>query len=56
MVRLIPAAGAFVVSLDSMVNVAFPAIAAAFQAPPERMRWIIICYVLTYAVMAFVRT
>ena len=52
--RLIAAAGAFVVSLDSMVNVAFPAIAAAFQAPPERMRWIIICYVLTYAVMAFV--
>jgi MFS family permease len=54
MARLIAAAGAFVVSLDSMVNVAFPAIAAAFGAPPERMRWIIICYVLTYAVMAFV--
>jgi MFS family permease len=54
MVRLIAAAGAFVVSLDSMVNIAFPAIAAAFGAPPERMRWIIICYVFTYAVMSFV--
>src|SRR5206468_6179300 len=26
----------FVVSLDSMVNIAFPAIAVAFGAPPER--------------------
>lgn len=52
--RLIAAAGPFVVSLDSMVNIAFPAIAAAFGAPPERMRWIIVCYVFTYAVMSFV--
>ena len=29
------AAGAFVVSLDSMMNIAFPAIAAAFAVPPE---------------------
>src|SRR2546428_6346401 len=37
-----------------MVNIAFPAIAAAFGAPPERMRWIIICYTGSYAVMSFV--
>lgn len=54
MARLIAAGGVFVVSLDSMVNIAFPAIAAAFDAPPERMRWIIICYVFVYAVVAFV--
>jgi MFS family permease len=49
----IAAAGAFVVSLDSTVNVAFPAIAAAFATPPEAMRWVIVCYVLSYAVTAF---
>ncbi|MBI4589043.1 MAG: MFS transporter [Candidatus Rokubacteria bacterium] len=53
MTRWIAAAGAFVVSLDSTVNVAFPAIAAAFRVPPEQMRWVVICYVFTYAVMAF---
>jgi MFS family permease len=54
MTRWIAAAGAFVVSLDSTVNVAFPAMAAAFGVPPERMRWVIICYVFTYAVTSFV--
>jgi len=52
--RLIAAAGAFVVSLDSMVNIAFPAIAAAFDAPPEQVRWVIICYTGSYAVMSFI--
>ena len=54
MVRGLAAAGALVVSLDSVVNVAFPAMAEAFAVPPEAMRWVIICYVGTYAVMAFV--
>jgi MFS family permease len=54
MVRWVAAAGAFVVSLDSMVNIAFPAIATAFGAPPERVRWVIVCYVGCYAVMSFV--
>jgi MFS family permease len=49
----IAAAGAFVVSLDSMMNIAFPAIAAAFAVPADRVRWVIICYVLTYALTAF---
>jgi MFS family permease len=51
-IRWAAAAGAFVVSLDSTMNVAFPAIAAAFAEPPERMRWVIVCYVLVYAVTA----
>jgi len=51
--RLIAAAGAALVSLDSVMNIAFPAIAAAFAEPPERMRWVIICYVFTYALTAF---
>src|ERR671936_755829 len=54
MTRSIAAAGAFVVSLDSMVNIAFPAIATAFALPPEAMRWVIMCYVFTYAVLSFV--
>jgi MFS family permease len=54
MIRWIAAGGAFVVSLDSIMNVAFPAIATAFAVPPERMRWVIICYVGTYALTAFV--
>jgi MFS family permease len=47
------AAGAFVVSLDGMMNVAFPAIAAAFAVPPETIRWVIICYTGVYAITAF---
>ncbi len=53
MTRWIAAAGAFVVSLDSMVNIAFPAIAAAFAVPPDAMRWVIMCYVFTYSLVSF---
>ena len=52
--RALPGAGAFVVSLDSAVNIAFPAMAAAFAVPPEQIRWVVIAYVLTYAVVSFV--
>jgi MFS family permease len=51
--RWIAAAGAFVVSLDSMVNIAFPAIATAFALPPDAMRWVIMCYVFTYSFVSF---
>ena len=51
--RWVAAAGAFVTSLDSMVNIAFPAIAAAFALPPESMRWVVMSYVLTYALVSF---
>jgi MFS family permease len=53
MPRWIAAAGAFLVSLDSVVNIAFPAIAGAFAAPPEAMRWVIVSYVFVYAIFSF---
>jgi MFS family permease len=52
--RALPGAGAFLVSLDSTVNIAFPAMATAFAVPPEQIRWVVIAYVLTYAVVSFV--
>src|SRR5688572_16935727 len=52
-VSRLAAAGVFLVSLDSTVNIAFPAMAAGFGVPPERMRWVIIAYVFTYAIMSF---
>ena len=45
--------GVLVVSLDSSLNIALPAVAASFGISPATVRWIIICYVLTYAVTAF---
>lgn len=54
MTRWIAAAGAFVISLDSMMNIAFPAIAASLGRPPEAMRWVIIPYVFSYSLMSFV--
>lgn len=53
MIPRLAAAGAFLVSLDSMMNIGFPAIAAAFAVPPEQIRWVIICYTGVYAVTAF---
>ena len=47
------ALGALVVSLDASVNIAFPAMSAAFDVGPVSIRWVIICYVLTYALTAF---
>ena len=44
------AAGAFVVSLDSMMNIAFPSMASAFAIPAETIRWVIICYTAVYAI------
>ena len=53
-IRFVAGFGAFVISLDSMMNIAFPAIAAAFATPPEAMRWVIIPYVFSYSIMSFV--
>ncbi len=36
MIHWLAAAGALLVSLDSMMNIAFPALAATFAVPPER--------------------
>lgn len=41
------ALGTFVVSLDTTVNVALPAMTAALRAPIPTLQWIIIAYVLT---------
>jgi MFS family permease len=53
MVPKLAAAGAFLISLDSMMNIGFPAMAVAFAVPPETIRWVIICYTGVYAVTAF---
>jgi MFS family permease len=50
---LLAALGALLVSLDSAINIALPAMAAAFGVPTAAIRWVIICYVLTYALTAF---
>lgn len=36
-------------SLDSSVNIAFPAISAAFQIEISQIQWVVVSYVLTYA-------
>ena len=50
---LLAAAGFLLVGLDGSVNIAFPAMSAAFQVGPTTIRWVIICYVGTYALTAF---
>jgi MFS family permease len=51
-----PIAGLFVVgigaslaAMDLAVNVAFPSITAAFELETREIRWLVVCYVLTYA-------
>ncbi|MBI1727401.1 MAG: MFS transporter [Candidatus Rokubacteria bacterium] len=50
---LLAAAGFLLVGLDGSVNIAFPAMSAAFRVGPTAMRWVIIYYVGTYALTAF---
>jgi MFS family permease len=50
---LLAAAGFLLVGLDGSVNIAFPAMSAAFRVGPTTMRWVIIYYVGTYALTAF---
>jgi len=50
---LLAAAGFLLVGLDGSVNIAFPAMSAAFRVGPTTIRWVIICYVGTYALTAF---
>ena len=40
--------GVAVGPLDTAVNIAFPAMTAAFAIPVTTMQWVVICYVLTY--------
>lgn len=46
--------GAALQPLDTAVNVAFPAIAAAFALPLQSIQWVAIAYVLTYAAIVLV--
>lgn len=41
--------GAALATMDLAVNVAFPSISAAFALETRAIRWVIICYVLTYS-------
>jgi MFS family permease len=50
---LLAAAGFLLVGLDGSVNIAFPSMVAAFHVDPTTVRWVIICYVGTYALTAF---
>jgi len=50
---VLAASGALLVSLDASLNIALPAVAAAFGIGPAAVRWMIICYVGTYALTAF---
>ncbi len=50
---LLAALGALLMSLDSAINIVLPAMADAFSVEAAAVRWVIICYVLTYAVTAF---
>jgi MFS family permease len=46
---LIIGLGASIAPMDFAVNVAFPAITAAFTLDVPSIRWVVICYVITYA-------
>jgi MFS family permease len=46
--------GTLVVPLDSMVNVAFPAITARFAIPIAGIQWVVICYVLAQSSLMLV--
>ena len=46
---LIASASAVLVSLDTSVNIAFPAITTAFGLDVTAMQWVVVSYVLTYA-------
>ena len=41
--------GASLATMDLAVNVAFPSITAAFALETRSIRWVVICYVLTYS-------
>ena len=45
---LLAALGALLMSLDSAINIVLPAMAAAFGVAPAAIRWVIICYAVSY--------
>jgi MFS family permease len=47
---LVAALGVLTVALDAAVNIAFPAISAAFRVPATSMQWIVLTYMVSFAV------
>lgn len=47
---LVAALGVLTVWLDAAVNIALPAISAAFEVPATSIQWIVLTYVVTFAV------
>ena len=47
---LLAALGVLTVAMDTAVNIAFPAISAAFQVPATSIQWIVLTYMVTFAV------
>ena len=47
---LVAALGVLIVGLDAAVNIAFPAISAAFQIPATSIQWIVLTYMGAFAV------
>ena len=48
---LAAALGVLTVALDAAVNIAFPAISAAFHVPATSIQWIVLTYMATFAVV-----
>jgi MFS family permease len=48
---LIAVLGALTVGLDTAVNIALPAISAAFGVPATSIQWIVLTYIVTFAVV-----
>jgi len=46
---VVAAAAVLVVNLDTMVNIALPALTRSFTVEVSEIGWLVICYVLTYA-------
>jgi MFS family permease len=47
---LVAALGVLTVALDAAVNIAFPAISAAFDVPATSIQWVVLTYMVTFAV------
>ena len=46
---VVAGAAALLVSLDTTVNIAFPAITATFRLEVSQIQWVVVSYVLTLA-------
>jgi MFS family permease len=49
-VVLVAGLGVLIVSLDGAVNIAFPSISAAFAVPATSIQWVVLTYIVSFAV------